>query len=73
MDRTSRATRYLTTIGGTRGEVIQPVFDQSGLVVGTIEIESERVNAFSSHDEVLLAEYADNLLWLWRAAAELRP
>jgi putative methionine-R-sulfoxide reductase with GAF domain len=29
--------RYLTTIGGTRGEMIQPGFDESGVVVGTID------------------------------------
>ena len=60
--------RYLTTIGGTRGEMIQPVLDRSGVVVGTIDVESDRVNAFSSRDEELLAECAKNLLWLWRAS-----
>jgi GAF domain-containing protein len=59
--------RYLTTIGGTRGEMIQPVLDQSGVVVGTIDVESDRVNAFSTRDEELLALCAENLLWLWRA------
>ncbi len=59
--------RYLTTIGGTRGEMIQPVFDQSGVVIGTIDVESDRVNAFSTRDEELLARCAENLLWLWRA------
>ena len=61
-------SRYLTTIGGTRGEMIQPVLDQSGVVIGTIDVESDRVNAFSSHDEELLAECAKNLFWLWRAS-----
>lgn len=60
--------RYLTTIGGTRGEMIQPVFDQSGAVVGTIDVESDRVNAFSSRDEELLAVCAKSLFWLWRAS-----
>jgi len=50
--------RYLTTIGGTRGEMIQPVFDESGVVVGTIDVESDRVNAFSGRDEDLLAACA---------------
>ena len=50
--------RYLTTIGGTRGEMIQPVIDPSGVVVGTIDVESDRVNAFSSRDEELLAACA---------------
>jgi L-methionine (R)-S-oxide reductase len=60
--------RYLTTIGGTRGEMIQPVIDKSGVVVGTIDVESDRVNAFSSRDEELLALCAKNLLWLWPTA-----
>jgi L-methionine (R)-S-oxide reductase len=59
--------RYLTTIGGTRGEMIQPVMSESGVVVGTIDVESERVNAFSSRDEVLLAAFARNIGWLWPA------
>jgi len=58
--------RYLTTIGGTRGEMIQPVLHQSGVVIGTIDVESDRVNAFSSRDEELLAACAKNLSWLWR-------
>ena len=59
--------RYLTTIGGTRGEMIQPVVDESGAVIGTIDVESERVNAFTDRDEELLALCAENLSWLWRA------
>jgi putative methionine-R-sulfoxide reductase with GAF domain len=61
--------RYLTTIGGTRGEMIQPVFGEPGAVVGTIDVESDRVNAFGSRDEELLALCAKNLSWLWRASA----
>jgi GAF domain-containing protein len=57
--------RYLTTIGGTRGEMIQPVMNRSGAVIGTIDVESERVNAFTRADEELLAACARNLSWLW--------
>ena len=67
-DVTSDA-RYLTTIGGTRGEMIQPVFNESGVVVGTIDVESDRVNAFSDRDEELLADCAKNLFWLWCASS----
>jgi L-methionine (R)-S-oxide reductase len=59
--------RYLTTIGGTRGEMIQPIIDGRGAVVGTIDVESDRVNAFSARDEQLLAACAERLLWLWQA------
>ena len=62
--------RYLTTIGGTRGEMIEPIFDPAGAVVGTIDVESDRVDAFGKRDEELLAACAGNLLWLWRAAVD---
>jgi L-methionine (R)-S-oxide reductase len=58
--------RYLTTIGGTRGEMIYPVIASSGEVVGTIDVESDRINAFSTRDEELLAACARDLLWLWQ-------
>lgn len=61
-------SRYLTTIGGTRGEMIQPVFDRAGAVVGTIDVESDRVNAFTSRDQELLSVCAENISWLWRAS-----
>jgi GAF domain-containing protein len=57
--------RYLTTIGGTRAELIEPVLDESGKVVGTIDVESDRVNAFSRRDEELLSACASRLAWLW--------
>jgi L-methionine (R)-S-oxide reductase len=57
--------RYLTTIGGTRGEMIQPIVGPSGAVIGTIDVESDRVNAFSARDEALLAACAERLRWLW--------
>ncbi len=47
--------------------MIQPVVDESGAVIGTIDVESERVNAFTDRDEELLALCAENLSWLWRA------
>jgi GAF domain-containing protein len=61
----SRDARYLATIGGTRGEMIQPVVDTSGAVIGTIDVESDRVDAFTSRDGELLARCAKSLSWLW--------
>lgn len=58
--------RYLATIGGTRGEMIQPVVDRGGAVIGTIDVESDRTNAFTARDEDLLARCAETLSWLWR-------
>ena len=42
--------------------MIQPVVNQRGVVVGTIDVESDRVNAFSSRDEELLGVCAKNLI-----------
>jgi GAF domain-containing protein len=58
-------SRYLTTIGGTRAEMIEPVLNEAGRVVGTIDVESDRVNAFSPRDEELLSACAARLAWLW--------
>ena len=57
--------RYLETIAGTRGEMIHLVLAPSGAVVGTLDVESDRVDAFSSRDEELLAACARQLGWLW--------
>jgi putative methionine-R-sulfoxide reductase with GAF domain len=53
---------------GTRGEVIQPIVAESGEVIGTIDVESDRANAFSERDERLLAQCARELRWLWVTA-----
>jgi GAF domain-containing protein len=58
-------SRYLTTIGGTRGEMIQPIVGESGEVIGTIDVESDRANAFSERDERLLSQCVRDLHWLW--------
>lgn len=40
-------SRYLTTFGSTRSEIIIPVLEEeTGAVVGTIDVESEETNAF---------------------------
>jgi GAF domain-containing protein len=57
--------RYLTTIGGTRAEMIVPVKDGDGRVVGTIDVESEQTNAFSESDRTLLEGCAEALRPLW--------
>jgi L-methionine (R)-S-oxide reductase len=57
--------RYLTTIAGTRGEMIQPVLNTAGAVIGTIDVESDQANAFAARDGEILAACAQRLLWLW--------
>jgi L-methionine (R)-S-oxide reductase len=57
--------RYLTTFGTTRSEMIVPVLHKSGAVVGTIDVESDRANAFNSRDREALEACADALVQLW--------
>ena len=58
--------RYLTTFGSTAAEAIFPVVSPStGEVIGTLDAESDRKNAFTSDDEAFLAECAKALLPLW--------
>lgn len=58
--------RYLTAFGNTLSEIIVPIVQpQSGAVLGTIDVESERANAFSSRDQELLEECARTALPLW--------
>jgi L-methionine (R)-S-oxide reductase len=59
--------RYLTAFGTTRSEIIVPVFDASGgNVVGTIDVESEKPNAFTEDVQVLLEACSDVIRPLWR-------
>lgn len=61
--------RYLTALGTTRSEAIVPVrVPGSGEVVGTVDVESERVGAFTDADVVFLEACAAALLPLWRPA-----
>jgi putative methionine-R-sulfoxide reductase with GAF domain len=62
---------YLTALGNTKSEIIVPVFDQQGSVVaGTIDVESELVDAFSSETQKLLEECAEVIRPLWTRACE---
>jgi GAF domain-containing protein len=58
--------RYLTTFASTGAEAIFPVVSPStGEVIGTIDAESERKNAFTPDDEAFLSECTRALLPLW--------
>jgi L-methionine (R)-S-oxide reductase len=58
--------RYLTAFGNTLSEIIIPVIDpKSGNVIGTIDVESEQANAFSSKDQKTLEECAAGAVPLW--------
>lgn len=61
--------RYLTAFGTTLSEIIVPILDpKRGTVIGTIDVESERANAFSARDQQMLEECARAALPLWIAS-----
>jgi len=58
--------RYLIAFGNTRSEIIVPVLDPSGeRVIGTVDVESEKANAFSPSDQQLIEQCAQAALPLW--------
>jgi L-methionine (R)-S-oxide reductase len=58
--------RYLTAFGSTRSEIIVPIFDEGrGNVVETIDVESERLNAFDEQTKKVLVACADVIAPLW--------
>jgi GAF domain-containing protein len=72
----SNDPRYLTTHATTRSEIVVPVV-AGGVVVGLIDVESERANAFGEADKQLLERCAAVIVPLWRlhplAARSGRP
>ncbi len=46
----SHDSRYLTAFASTGSELIVPILDERGRTVGTIDVESERQNAFGPND-----------------------
>jgi L-methionine (R)-S-oxide reductase len=63
----SRDSRYLTTFPSTGSEAVFPVLSDAGHVVGTIDVESDHPNAFTSDDERFLADCAGRLRPLWKS------
>jgi len=59
--------RYLTAFGTTRSEIIVPVFDSAReIVVGTIDVESEKQNAFTKDVQKFLETCSDLIRPLWQ-------
>ncbi len=57
---------YLTTFSSTNSEIIVPIiFQKSGKVVGTIDVENENKNASNNGDILFLEEYAKHLIDFW--------
>jgi L-methionine (R)-S-oxide reductase len=58
--------RYVTALSSTRSEVIVPILSDQGQVTGTIDVESERPNAFDRGTERLLEDCAVRLQQLFQ-------
>ena len=50
--------RYLPTFGSTRSEIVVPVITETDEVVGLIDVESEKLNAFQDEDREVLERAA---------------
>jgi putative methionine-R-sulfoxide reductase with GAF domain len=59
--------RYLTAFATTGSEAIFPVLADAGHVIGTIDVESDRRNAFSVEDEHFLRACTIALGRLWQS------
>ncbi len=65
----TRDPRYLTAFGTTRSEIIVPIFNSDeNEVVGTIDVESQIINAFDPKTQELLQECARVIQPLWRVS-----
>jgi putative methionine-R-sulfoxide reductase with GAF domain len=59
-------SRYLTAFGSTLSAMIVPVLHPGdSRVVGTVDVESERANAFTSRDREMIEQCAQSALPLW--------
>jgi GAF domain-containing protein len=58
-------TRYLTAFGSTLSEIIVPVLSPNGVVIGTVDVESERANAFTDRDGEMIEQFIAAALPLW--------
>jgi putative methionine-R-sulfoxide reductase with GAF domain len=58
--------RYLTTFGSTRSEIVVPVLSARNMaVLGVIDVESDRMNAFTPEDQAFLEECAGLIGAAW--------
>jgi len=57
--------RYLTAFGSTLSEIVVPVLSPNGGVIGTVDVESERVNAFTDRDGEMIEQCIGAALPLW--------
>jgi len=58
--------RYLTAFASTLSEIIVPVFAPGETrVIGTLDVESEQVHAFSARDQQMIEQCTEAALPLW--------
>jgi L-methionine (R)-S-oxide reductase len=58
--------RYLTTFESTLSEIVVPVLSPAGgHVIGTVDVESDKENAFSARDQQMIEQCAQAALPLW--------
>jgi L-methionine (R)-S-oxide reductase len=58
--------RYITAFGSTLSEMIVPVLAPGGArVIGTVDVESDRTNAFAASDQQMVEQCAQAALPLW--------
>ena len=50
--------RYLPTFGSTQSEIVVPIITEAGKVVGLVDVESEKLNAFTEADRDFLEHAA---------------
>jgi GAF domain-containing protein len=50
--------RYLPTFGSTQSEIVVPIITETNKVVGFIDVESEKLNAFTENDRDFLEHAA---------------
>jgi GAF domain-containing protein len=50
--------RYLPTFGSTMSEIVVPIISESGRAVGLIDVESEKLDAFTEKDREFLERVA---------------
>ncbi len=57
---------YLLTFTNTKSEIVTPVFGKDGIqIVGTIDVEAEKTNAFGEEDVKFLEGCARKISRLW--------
>jgi len=59
---------YLTAFGNTLSEMIVPVLSPDGRVIGTVDVESEKTNAFGDSDRQMIEQCVEAGITIWLLA-----